>query len=391
MIARSACFVFSMVVVLWCASPAGAQAVATTKAAPKIEAIDKAMQEFVDQGVISGAVTLVGHRGKVIHLGAVGLRELEGEKAMHPRTGFSIASMTKPITATAVMILQDEGKLSVDDPLSKYLPEFADVKFQDGRSPSRELTIRDAITHTSGIVGEQVFRGSLEDHVNELAKRPLGFEPGSKWQYSPGLSVAGRIVEVVSGQPFQQFLQERIFEPLEMTHTTFYPDAKQQSQMAKIYQPGEGGQSLAVAENFITDFQPANGPNPSGGLVSTARDLFRFYQMVLGNGQFRKQRILSADAVRQMTSPQTGELQTGFTPGNCWGLGWCLVREPQGVTEMLSPGTFGHGGAFGTQGWVDPKTETVYVLLIQRTKMGNSDGSDLRKTFQQLAADAIEP
>ncbi len=152
MITRSVGFALSLVVAFLCSSPVGAQAVATKQSAPKIEAIDRAIQEFVDQGLISGAVTLVGNRGKVIHHGAVGLREIEGEKPMQPWTGFSIASMTKPITATAVMILQEEGKLNVDDPLSKYLPEFADVKLQDGQSPSRELTIRDAITHTSGIV-----------------------------------------------------------------------------------------------------------------------------------------------------------------------------------------------------------------------------------------------
>ena len=359
-------------------------------AAPKIAAIDQAMQEFVDRGEISGAVTLVGHQGKVVHLGAVGLSDIESQQAMKTWSKFSIASMSKPITATAVMILQDEGKLSIEDKVSKYIPAFADVKLQNGQPPSRELTIRDVITHTSGLAGNQVFQGSLADHVNELAKRPLAFEPGSKWQYSPGVSVAGRIVEIVSEQPFQDFLKERIFDPLGMTNTTFYPDEKQQRNAAKIYMPSEDGKSLVVEKNYITDFDPANGPNPSGGLVSTARDLFRFYQAILNEGQFRKERIVSQGAVQSMTSPQTGDLETGFTPGNCWGLGWCIVREPQGVTEMLSPGTFGHGGAFGTQGWVDPKTETIYVLLIQRAKMGNSDGSDVRKTFQQVASDSID-
>ena len=139
----------------------------------------------------------------------------------------------------------------------------------------------------------------------------------------------------------------------------------------------------------VFPFDNVKGPNPSGGLVSCAADLARFYLMVLNDGVWEGTRIVSADSVRQMTSPQTGELKTGFTPGNCWGLGWCIVRQPEGVTGMLSPGTFGHGGAFGTQGWVDPTTRTVFVLMIQRTKFGNSDGADIRKYFQQAVVDAL--
>lgn len=370
-------------------APCFAQEAATQAPPPVIAAIDEAMQEFVDQHVASGVVTLVAHKGKIVHLGAVGMSDIDAQQPMKIWSRFAIASMTKPITATALMILQDEGKLDIDDPIGKYLPAFADVKLSDGNAPSRALTIRDAITHTSGIAGNQVFQGSLANHVDDLATKPLAFEPGAKWQYSPGMSVAGRIIEVVSGQPYDTFLQERIFTPLEMKNTTFYLDEKQQRSLAKIYMPGEENQSLVVADNHISDFNRANGPNPSGGLVSTARDLFRFYQMVLNGGQFRKQRIVSTDAVQQMTARQTGELETGFTPGNCWGLGWCVVRQPQGVTENLSEGAFGHGGAFGTQGWVDPKTNTVYVLLIQRTKMGNSDGSDIRKAFHQVASDSL--
>ena len=360
------------------------------RATPTIAAIDTAMQTFVDENQIAGAVTLVAHEGKIVHLGAVGQANIESEKAMAPFSLFSIASMTKPITATALMILQDEGKLNVNDNVSQYIPEFADVKTErrklaesrnhDSRLCSR--TPQDSREHKS-------FTGSLKDAVDELATQPLAFQPGTKWQYSPGLNVAGRIIEIVSQQPLQDFMQQRIFGPLEMTNTTFFPDEKQLRRLATIYQPSEDKQSLVAAENHIVNPKAVNGPNPSGGLVSSARDMFRFYQMVLNKGQFRKTRILSQEAVSQMTSPQTGDLKTGFTPGNGWGLGWCIVRQPQDVTEMVSAGTFGHGGAFGTQGWVDPKTKTIYVLMIQRTKMGNSDASDVRKAFQQAANDAI--
>jgi CubicO group peptidase (beta-lactamase class C family) len=348
------------------------------------------MQGFVDDGTISGAVTLVGRRGKIIHLQAVGLADIEREKPMRRNSMFSIASMTKPIVATGVMILQDEGKLNVNDKLSKYIPAFAQVKLSNGDAVERELTIRDAITHTSGLAGNQIFSGTLADAVDDLTQRPLAFQPGSKWQYSPGLNVAGRIIEIVAEQPLQDFLKQRIFDPLGMRNTTFFPDQRQLKRIATLYGLGDDKKSLVAVENRIVDPDEVKAPNPSGGLMSTARDMYRFYQMVLNHGEFRQLRILSAVAVSEMTSPQTGDLTTGFTPGNCWGLGWCILREPQGVTGMLSPGTYGHGGAFGTQGWVDPETKTVYVLMIQRTEMGNSDASDVRMKFQEIASKAAQ-
>jgi CubicO group peptidase (beta-lactamase class C family) len=346
------------------------------------------MREFVDAKQISGAVTLVMHRGKVASLEAVGLADIESGRPMKPDTLFAIASMTKPITATAVMILQDDGKLSVDDPVSKYVPEFKETGLAEGK-PQREVTIRDLLTHTSGLTGDQKNIGSLETTAEALARQPLAFEPGSKWQYGPGLSVAGRVVEVASGQSFETFLARRIFEPLKMVDTTFHPSAKQRERMARLYQPDNDKTGLEPGTHWLFDISPETSPNPSGGLFSTAADLGRFYQMILNEGELDGKRIVSASAVRQMTSIQTGDLSTGFTPGNGWGLGWCVVREPQGPSKMLSSGAFGHGGAFGTQGWLDPKRQTIYVLLIQRTNFGNSDGADIREVFQQLAAEAL--
>ena len=358
---------------------------------PAIEEVSKTLQHFVDSEVISGAVTLVAHQGKVIHLSGVGLSDIERKKKMSTRHIFAIASMTKPVVATGLMILEEEGLLSLDDKVSKYLPEFASLKLKDGESPSREITIRDAITHTSGLTGSQRFEGSLAEGVNKLANRPLAFEPGTKWQYSPGLNICGRIVEIVSEQRLDDYLQEKIFDPLEMNSTSFYPTAEQRKRIATLYAPGDD-QGLVAVPSRIADVKVGDrsqGPSPSGGLFSTARDMFRFYQMILNDGKFRKQQIIAPGIAAKMTSPQTKELKTGFTPGNCWGLGWCIIRNPQGVTEMLSPGTFGHGGAFGTQGWVDPETETIYVLMIQRTRLPNSDGSEIRREFQQAASEAI--
>jgi CubicO group peptidase (beta-lactamase class C family) len=350
--------------------------------------ITKRMQEFAEAKQFSGSVTLVASQGKVVHLEAVGLADIATKQAMTKDSIFAIASMTKPITATALMILQDEGKLSVDDPVAKYIPQFKDVSLADGPAKT-EMTILHLMTHTSGLGGEQQCIGSIKQTVEELATRKLSFEPGTKWQYSPGLNVCGRIIEVVSGQAYEKFLAERIFEPLKMVDTTFTPNESQRERIAKLYQPSEEKPLLALASHWITDLSGDVVPTPSGGLFSTASDMAAFYQMILNGGELDGKRIVSAAAVKQMTAIQTGELATGFTPGNGWGLGWCVVREPQGVTATVSPGTFGHGGAFGTQGWVDPKTQTIYVLMIQRTKFGNGDGSDIRGEFHRLAAECL--
>ena len=357
--------------------------------AAELKKIDTRMQHFVDTKQTSGVVTLVARRGRVVHLGAVGKADIAADRAMKTDTVFAIASMTKPITAASVMILQDEGKLKLDDPVSKYIPAFKDTKVTGGKSPAREITIRDCLMHTNGLVSDQRNVGSLENNADVLAKLELAFEPGTKWQYGPGLSVAGRVVEVVSGKSFDTFLTERIFAPLEMNQTTFHPSPEQLDRLALLYQPTADKKDLERGNHWLYEVTPETSPNPSGGLYSVASDLVRFYQMVLNGGDLNGKRILSADAVKQMTSLQSGELSTGFTPGNGWGLGFCLVREPVGVTEMLSPGTFGHGGAFGTQGWIDPKQEMIFILLVARQNFGSGDASELRTDLQRIAVGAI--
>jgi CubicO group peptidase (beta-lactamase class C family) len=365
----------------------------TALAENKFPAVDATMQKYIDDHQISGAVTLVTDHGKVMHLDAIGIRNLDAQKPMTTDTMFGIMSMTKPITATALMILKEEGKLSYDDPVEKYIPAFAEAKTKSGE-PVHGLTIRNLITHTSGLVGEQKCDVSLEATADTLAKRPFGFQPGEKWEYSPGLNVCGRIIEIASGQPYEQFLAERIFQPLGMTDTTFHLSPDQRERLAQLYSRVKTAASdeatLKPSERWLHAGEPDAVPNPSGGLFSTAADLNRFYQTMLNGGELDGHRIVSADGVREMTTIQTGDLKAGFIPGSGWGLGWGIVREPQGVSGMLSPGTFGHGGAFGTEAWVDPVKQRIYVLLIQRSDLGNTDASDIRKDFQQAAADALE-
>ncbi|HEY4232605.1 MAG TPA: serine hydrolase domain-containing protein, partial [Lacipirellulaceae bacterium] len=319
--------------------------------------------------------------------------DLEKQTPMTTDTMFGIMSMTKPITATALMILKDEGKLSYDDPVAKYIPAFADAKLTSGE-PVQGLTIRRLVTHTSGLVGKQDCEVSLEATADMLAKRPFGFQPGEKWEYSPGVNVCGRIIEIASGEPYEQFLAERIFQPLGMGDTTFHLTPEERSRVAQLYKLSKPTESepakLVPGQRMAKAGEPEVVPNPSGGLFSTARDMQRFYQMILSGGQLDGHRVVSADGVREMTTIQTGDIVTGFTPGNGWGLGWCVVREPQDITAMLSPGTFGHGGAFGTQGWVDPVKGRIFVLMIQRAGLSNSDGSEIRRDFQQAAVDALE-
>ena len=332
-------------------------------AEPTIPAIDAALQKYVDDHQISGAVTLVADHGKVMHLGTVGMRDLEKQQPMTADTLFGIMSMTKPITATALMILMEEGKLSLDDPVDKYIPAFANAKLTSGE-PVHGLTVRRLITHTAGLDSDQSVKDSLEATADALAAKPFRFQPGEKWEYSPGVNICGRLIEIASGEPYEQFLAERIFRPLGMNDTTFHLTPDQRERTAQLYKRSKPSDTepakLVPGERLSKAGEPDVVPNPSGGLFSTAHNLDRFYQMILGGGEFDGHRIVSAVGVREMTNIQTGDIVTGFTPGNGWGLGWCVVREPQDVTAMLSPGTFGHGGAFGTQGWVDPVKERIF-------------------------------
>jgi CubicO group peptidase (beta-lactamase class C family) len=354
-----------------------------------LRAIRQSMENFVEAQEIAGAVTLVAYRGAIVHWEAVGYRCLEDGQPMTRDTLFAIASMTKPIVATGLMILVDRGQVRLDEPVATYLPEFRDVKLLDGRTPKSPPTVRHLLTHTSGLHPDQQMHGSLAETVRYLASQPLRFEPGTQWAYGPGLTVAGRIIEVVSGKDLETFLREEIFQPLGMIDTTFHPSSGQQKRLAKLYQKDRQSGELRPAEHWLINLSPSAPPNPSGGLFSTAGDLVRFYQAILDGGILGTKRILREELTLEMRRVHTDELTTGFTAGNGWGLGWCVVRQPQGVTSMLSPGTFGHGGAFGTQGWIDPEKKMIFILLIQRLGLPNADQSAFRETLQTLATSAL--
>ena len=354
--------------------------------------VARAMRQCIDQKEIAGAVTVVvSTHDKTLSLEAVGDADIEKKMPMRPSTMFWIASMTKPITGAAIMMLQEEGKLSVDDPVGKYIPELAHLKTADGKE--RTVTLKHLLTHTSGMAEataeESRHAKTLADLIPHFADKPLQFEPGSKWQYcQSGINTLGRVIEVVSGESLPDFLQARLFTPLGMRDTTFYPTKEQLPRLATSYTRANG--ALQPAEVYMFSGQDLTShdryPAANGGLFSTGPDYARFLEMVLNHGTLDGKRYLKPESVEQMTTVQSGDVKTGFTPGNGWGLAWCVVREPQGVSAMLSPGSCGHGGAYGTQAWIDPAKGMAYVLMVQRADFSNSDDSPVRKAFQEAAA-----
>jgi CubicO group peptidase (beta-lactamase class C family) len=363
---------------------------------PVIAMINEKLQPFLDHKEVAGATTLVATNDKIAHLSAIGSADIDEQKPMRTDSIFWIASMTKPITGTAVLMLQDEGKLSVDDPVEKFLPEFKDLKTADGKPA--HVTIRHILTHTSGM---DEISPSQAREIKTLAgtipcyvSKALKFEPGSKWTYcQSGINSAARVVEVVSGMPFDEFIERRLFGPLGMSDTTFYLSEKQLPRLAQSYSRTDRGELREAQLGILGGKSPTSRdrfPAANGGLFSTATDYARFCQMILNGGEYAGKRYVKPESVKLMTSIQTGNLVTGFTPGNGWGLGWCVVREPQGITAMLSPGSFGHGGAYGTQAWVDPVKKRVYILMVQRANFPNSDASEVRRAFQTAASAALD-
>jgi CubicO group peptidase (beta-lactamase class C family) len=369
--------------------------------------ISPAMQKYIADGDISGAVTVVGRSDGFTHVTVVGLRNIEHKLPMEQGTLFRIASMTKPVTAIGIMILADEGKLNPDDDVAKYLPEFKTQMLVAGRGketltlkkPARPVRLRDLLTHTGGIAPyppgvDDVYvkrNRTLAETALAAALEPLQSEPGTKWAYSnSSIDTLGRVIEVVSGESYESFLKKRVFDPLGMADTLFYPSPEQLPRVAVTYGKDKDGKLVASPNSLIGLPPHPKHPIPAGGLYSCAADLAKLYRMMLNKGTLDGHRILSEKAVAEMTSTQTGDIKTGFTEGMNYGYGFAVVKEPQGVTEMLSPGTFGHGGAFGTQGWIDPKKDLFMVLLIQRNGLPNSDASPMRKTLQELAVKSLK-
>jgi CubicO group peptidase (beta-lactamase class C family) len=349
-----------------------------------------ALKPFVDRQTLAGAVVLVADKDRVLAVEAIGFADIAANSLMGIEALFWIASQSKPITAAALMMLVDEGKVRLDDPVEKYLPEFRDlwlVEEQDEKvrllkRPKQRITVRHILSHTSGLP----FRSALEQPTLDLlplrvaagsyAMTPLLFEPGSRYQYSnAGINTAGRIIEVVSGMPYEEFLQKRLFTPLGMKDTTFRPDAGQLRRLAKAYRPGPGKKGLVetpIGQLKYPLSDRSRQPMPAGGLFSTAADLGRFCRMVLSGGSFEGKRYLSEAAVKEMTSKQTGP---GVPQG--YGLGWAT-----------GGGGFGHGGAYATDLWIDAKRGLITVFLVQHAGFPG-DGARSLAAFRKAAEEGF--
>jgi CubicO group peptidase (beta-lactamase class C family) len=349
--------------------------------APNASLIAPKLQRYVDDQVMAGAVLLVADKDKVLDLEALGWSDVEAKQAMRVDDVFWIASMTKSVTATALMMLVDEGRVRVDDPVEKYIPEFRTLKVHqpDGTlvAPSHPILIREILSHTSGMRflnskdRNRIDSVPLAVSIEHALLEPLLFDPGSKYSYSnEGIDTAGRIVEIVSGMPYERFLQERLFTPLGMVDTTFWPNAAQMQRLAKTYKATADKKGLAVTRTGYLTYPldaPARYPAPGGGLFSTARDVCRFCQMLLNEGTFAGRTYLTKASVHQMTTKQTGPKVT-----DCYGFG--LSASADGLS-------FGHGGALKTAMTVDHGQ--VRVFLVQHE--GNWSRGDPNKDFTRWA------
>jgi CubicO group peptidase (beta-lactamase class C family) len=365
------------------------------------------MKEFVDTGKAPGIVTLVARHGRVASLEAVGYQDVASKTSMKVDTIFRVMSVTKPITCAGIMILVDEGRLSLLDPVEKFIPEFKGLRVNpcgnrngfdcDLVQAVRPITIRDLMTHTSGLGEAGGGRGTAsaapprnraEMVAGNASRAILIFQPGTAWNYSNfGISVLGRIIEVVSGKTFDEFMATRLFQPLGMVDSFFEIPADKVGRVASLYTTQNG--KLVPLERPAP--QGASISSPDSGLLSTAADLTRFNLMILSKGVLNGTRVLSAAAVEAMTTSHTGNLKAGYSPGTGQGYGFEVVREALGTFRYTSIGSFEKAGVYRTYVWGDPAKDLVGVILMQRNTGGyQADMADEVNIFMAMAAAAID-
>ncbi len=368
--------------------------------AERLQRIDAMLEQNIDSGYINGAVGLIARNSKIVYYKSFGVADLEQKKLMNNDAIFRIASQTKAITSVAVMMLFEEGKFLLDDPISKYIPSFAHPKVLASINPKdttyttvpakREITIRDLLTHTSGIGYAQI--GSPEMNaiygkagipagfvtdkillataINKLGALPLAHQPGERWTYGLNADVLGYLVEKLSGKTFDQFLKERIFDPLGMKDTYFYIPVAKQNRLVIAYTPDKQGHLIkwnaTTFPPISADYPLVNGTYYAGGagLTSTVKDYATFLQMLLNNGVYNGQCLLSRHTVELMTSNQIGDLYINPEKDK-FGLGFGLTTDASSKKLGMSEGSFAWGGFFGTLYWVDPKEHLVCLLFIQ--------------------------
>lgn len=374
--------------------------------------IHDAIERHLKAGDFSGAVTLVARKGRIAHFEAQGRSDLKSSTPMSTDAIFRIASMSKPITAAAILILMEEGQLRLSDPVSRFIPELKALKvavpIESGPGPaaagpaepqfytmpsSREITIRDLLTHTSGLVSGGISASeaaknprkptdTLADYIPQLARVPLAFQPGSRWTYSPGagFDTLGRIVEVISGQTFDQFLRQRIFEPLGMKDTFFNAPDDRKPRRATTYLRTAEGLELPANQNQPAITKYFSG---GGGLMSTAEDYLQFGQMLLNHGQLNGKRLLGPKTVDLMAAVHVPDTLPGRPAGRAFGLSVQVVSNAVAAGYRLSDGSFGWDGAFGTHFWVDPREQIVGILMVQTSNPNRQTDRDFENAIMQ--------
>ncbi|HEX6994254.1 MAG TPA: serine hydrolase domain-containing protein [Gammaproteobacteria bacterium] len=390
------------------------QAVIAGMSSERLDRLDEHFHRYVDDGLISGVVTYIVRHGQVVHEDAYGLADIAANRPMSQDTYFYLYSMTKPVTSVALLILYEEGKFQLDDPIADYLPELADLKLyvgegEDGnmilKDPARQPTIHDVFRHTAGFLygpngnrgidrayaEAELMSGTLAELTRKLGRIPLAYEPGTRWVYSVSHDVQARLVEVLSGMPFDEFAKERIFEPLGMKDTVFGRPEALKDRFAVIYGPSRSGQ---LQPTGALD-QPGAASRVLGGLSlsSTAADYARFAQMLVNSGELDGVRILSRKTVDLMASNHLppgvtrGAAGGGTASGEGYGLGVRVVTDPAAAGNLTSAGTFGWSGAAGTHFFVDREEDLVAVFMIQ--SMGGAGGARMSDEFETLVYQAI--
>jgi CubicO group peptidase (beta-lactamase class C family) len=375
----------------------------------RLQRIHQTIQRHIDGHDITGAVTLVARKGRIAHFEAHGLMDQESKKAMGKDGLFWIASMSKPITGVAILMLLEEGKVRLNDPVSKFIPEFKGMKVAvmqekpaaPGTPPafytvpaSREITIQDLLTHVSGLASGGAASGAevakvarkpgekLADYIPRLGTTPLDFQPGTQWSYSPGAAfdTLGRIVEIISDETFDQFLRQRIFEPLGMADTFFHPAAERLSRVPVTYHRADGGLRPVDMQARLANTTYFSG---AGGLMTDAADYVQFGQMLLDGGQLNGKRLLSPRTVDLMSSVFAPDTLPGRARGRGFGLSVQVISDPVAAGYRVSPGSFGWDGAFGTHFWVDPKEKVVGILMIQTDNPNRQLDRDFENAVMQ--------
>jgi CubicO group peptidase (beta-lactamase class C family) len=373
----------------------------------------------VSEGRVAGAVALVARGGELLTFDVVGMADREAGKEMANDTLFRMASMTKPITSVAVMMLFDEGGLALDDPVSKFLPEFTNMRVlkgdgsRDTVAAQREVTVRHLLSHTSGLTYEFIAEeplatmyrekgvsngiieteGTVADLTKKLGSLPLVHQPGEKWSYGQSTDVLGRLVEVVSGMSLDGFLRDRIFTPLGMKDTAFFPPEDKEARLAAVYEWSESEGLRRLPDEpirqghleYSTTF-PFKGPRTffsgGGGLVSSAPDYYRFAQMLRNGGELDTVRILKPETVALMRENQIGDLDMGPDPTR-FGLGLSIRTVSDGEGGR---GTYGWSGFFHTTFWIDPENDLIGMFLSQ---LRQPEGKDLQREFRRAVYEAL--